>query len=254
MTASRRKWHGGNLPRETHSTGWRGPGLAFFCAAVAMAGTAFPALAADRSLADTLTKMDQAATRFKGLSANVEYVSHMEAIHEDDSESGTILVKRPRPKELRVKISIEKPDQKVAVTDGNKVDVYYQRSGEIQRLELGHRRSLVDMILALGFGGNSRELQNDYSVRLVGPETAAGESATRLELIPKSPDMLDQWKKIDLWISDKSGYTVQQKFYEHGKDYTLITYTSVQLNPEISDAQFKLDAPKGTKREILNKK
>ena len=66
--------------------------------------------------------------------------------------------------------------------------------------------------------------------------------------------MLQQWKNIDLWISDKSGYTVQQKFYEHGRDYTLITYTSVQFNPEIPDSKFNLDVPKGTKREPLNKK
>jgi len=232
---------------------WRGPELALICAVAATLGT-FRATAADHSLADTLAKMDQAASRFKGLSAKVEYVSHMEAIHEDDSESGTILVKRSHPKDLHVKIAIDKPDPKVAVTDGNKVDVYYPRSGEIQRLELGHRRTLVDLILALGFGGNSQELQNAYEVKLGGPETVAGESTTRLELVPKSPDMLQQWKNIDLWISDKSGYTVQQKFYEHGKDYTLITYTGVQLNPEIPDAAFKLDVPKGTKREPLNKK
>ena len=230
------------------------PFLAFslcLCASVVN----MPAVAAaDHSLADTLAKMDQAASRFKGLSAKVEYLSHMEAIHEDDSESGNILVKRQRPKDLHVKIAIDKPDPKVAVTDGKKVDVYYPRSGEIQRLELGHRRSLVDLILALGFGGNSRELQNAYEVSLGGPETVAGESATRLELVPKSLDMLHQWKKIDLWISDKSGYTVQQKFYENGKDYTLITYTSVQFNPVIPDSQFNLDVPKGTKREPLNKK
>ena len=252
MTASRRKGDGGKLARETHSM--RGYLLALFCAAAAITGTPFRAAAADHSLADTLAKMDQASTRFKGLSANVVYGSHMEAIHEDDSESGTILVKRPKPKDLHVKISIEKPDPKVAVADGGKVEVYYPRSGEIQRIELGHRKSLVDMILTLGFGGTSRELQNDYAVKLVGPETVAGESATRLELIPKMPDMLEQWKKIDLWISDKSGYTVQQKFYDRGKDYTLITYTGVRLNPEIADSAFKLEVPKGTKRETVIKK
>jgi len=224
------------------------------CAAAAFAEAPSRATAADHSLADALARMDQAATRFKTLSANVQDLSHMEAIHEDELQSGAILVKRSRPKDLHVKISIDKPDRKVAVTDGKTVDVYYPRSGETQRLELGHRRSLVDMILALGFGGTSRELENDYQVTLGGSETVAGESATRLELVPKSPDMLEEWKKIDLWISDKSGYTVQQKFYEHGKDYTLITYTGVRLNPEIDDAAFKLDVPKGTKRVILNKK
>jgi outer membrane lipoprotein-sorting protein len=208
--------------------------------------------AAERTLADAMGKMDQAAAGFKGLSANVEYVSHMDAIHEDDSEVGTMLVKRPNANSLHVKIAIEKPDPKVAVTDGKKVEVYYPRSGEAETILLDHRKSQVNMILALGFGGTSRDLQRAYDVKLLGSDTVGGESAIRLELTPKSKDMLEQWKKIELWISDKSGFTLQQKFYDRGKDYTLITYTKIQPNPEIPESAFNL--PKGTKREPLNKK
>jgi outer membrane lipoprotein-sorting protein len=236
--------------------GWYRSEWKLFCAAAAMAGMAFPVPAADPTLAGTLAKMDQAAFRFKGLSANVSSVQHMEAIHEDDLQSGTMLVKRAHPKDLHVRISFEKPDAKVAVADGNKVELYYPRSGEIQTVLLGKKRSLVGMVLMLGFGGTAKELQDAYNVALGGAETVAGESATRLELVPKSTDMQEQWKKIDLWISDKGGYAVQQKFYEHGKDYTLITYTNVRLNPDIPESAFnlKLEAPKGTKLEPLNKK
>jgi outer membrane lipoprotein-sorting protein len=219
-------------------------------AAVALAGAA----AAGRSLAETLAKMDEAAAQFKGFSANVEHVHHMDAIHEDETDSGTILVKRPKPKDLHVRIEFVKPDPKVAVIDGSKVEVYYPHSGEIDRYDLGRRRSLLDMFVAQGFGGTSRDLQRDYTVKLGGAETVAGESATRLELIPKAAEMLEQWKRVDLWISDKSGNTLQQKLYENGKDYHLITYTNIKLNPEIPDSAFKLEVPKGTKREILIKK
>jgi len=252
MTGRRgKRSRGGILVRKSHGKRPRGAALPLLCVALAIAMAPFGA-AAGPTLAETLAKMDQASSHFKGLSANVEYVSHMEAIHEDDPESGTILVKRPKPNELHVKIAIEKPDPKIAVTDGSKVEVYYPRSEEIQKIELGHKKSLVDMILTLGFGGTSRQLQSAYEVKLAGTETVSGESATRLELIPKSPDMLAQWKKIDLWISDKSGNTLRQKFYENGGDYTLITYTKLQPNPEVPDSAFNL--PKGTKRETLNKK
>ena len=45
-----------------------------------------------------------------------------------------MLVKRPKPNDLHVKISIEKPDVKVAITDGNEVRVYYPNSGEIDKI------------------------------------------------------------------------------------------------------------------------
>jgi outer membrane lipoprotein-sorting protein len=47
---------------------------------------------------------------------------------------------------------------------------------------------------------------------------------------------------------------VQQKLYEKGKDYILITYTNIELNPTIPDSAFHLDVPKGTKKEILLRK
>jgi len=223
------------------------------CAAVASIAV-LTASAANQTLEQTFAKMDQAASHFKGLSANLEYVQHMEAIHEDDAQTGTILVKRANRRDLHVKISIDKPEKKVAVADGNKVQVYYPSSGEEQELALGQRRSLVDMILTLGFGGSSDELMRAYDVRLGGADTVAGESATRLELIPKSKELLEQWKKIDLWISDKSGNAVQQKFYERGRDYTIFTYTKLQPNPDIQDSAFKLEVPKGTVKKPLNKK
>jgi outer membrane lipoprotein-sorting protein len=222
-----------------------------FCAAVA-AIAAFPVTAAGPTLDQTLAKMDQVSSRFKGLSAKVEYMQHMEAIHEDDSQTGTILVKRANRQDLHVKTSIEKPEPKVAVADGKKVEVYYPSSGEEQTVSLGAKRSFVSMILTLGFGGSSKELQSAYDVKLGGADTVAGESATRLELVPKSKEMRDQWIKIDLWISDRTGYAVQQKFYERGKDYTQITYTGVQPRSDIPDTEFSL--PKGVPKQPLNKK
>jgi len=220
-------------------------------AAVAVAA-ALPASAAGLTLDQALAKIDQVASHFKGLAANIETLQHMEAIHDNDSQTGTILVKRPNRNSLHVKIAIEHPDKKVAYADGNKVDVYYPSSQEIQEVALGHRKSLVDMILTLGFGGSSKELLADYKVTLGGPDTVAGKSATRLELDPTSADMKEQWKKIELWIADDTGYAVQQKFFEKGNDYTLITYTNVQPRSDIPDSEFTL--PKGAKKEPLNKK
>jgi outer membrane lipoprotein-sorting protein len=222
-----------------------------FVAAVAISA-ALPASAAGLTLEQALAKMDQVAAHFKGLSANIQTAQHMEAIHEDDTQTGTILVKHPGRNSLHVKIAIEQPEKKVAYADGNKVDVYYPSSQEIQEVALGHRKSLVDMILTLGFGGNSKELLADYKVTLGGSDTVLGKNATRLELDPTSPDMKEQWKKIELWISDETGYAVQQKFFEKGNDYTLITYANVQPKSDIPDSEFML--PKGAKKEPLNKK
>ena len=206
-------------------------------------------------LAAVFARIDAAASRFKGLTANIRRVDHEEVIHEEDVETGTIKVKRQKPKELLVRMDIQGTNPKQAVVNGSKAQVYYPNNpGEIQELELGKKKSLVDQYLALGFGGSSSDLRAAYVVKPCGEETVAGEATTRLELTPKSSELLDAWKRIDLWISDKGGYAVQQKLYEKGKDYILITYTNIELNPTIPDSAFHLDVPKGTKKEILLRK
>ena len=206
-------------------------------------------------LAAVYARIDAAAARFKGLTANIRRLDHMEVIHEEDVETGTIKVKRQKPKELLVRMDIQGTNPKQAVVNGCKAQVYYPNNpGEIQELELGKKKSLVDQYLALGFGGSSSDLRAAYVVKPGGEETVAGEATTRLELTPRSSELLDAWKRIDLWISDKGGYAVQQKLYEKGKDYILITYTNIELNPTIPDSAFHLDVPKGTKKEILLRK
>ena len=225
------------------------------CAAVAIAPSVVAAdLTPAEALAKTLAKMDEAAARFKGFSAQLERVSHQDAIHEHEIETGKILVKRLKGKDLHVRIEFEKPESKLAVFNGNKVEVYYPKSGLIQTYELGRSKSMVDVLVALGFGGNSKDLLKDYTVELGGPETVAGEITTRLQLIPKTQIMLEQYKRVELWISDKSGYTVRQKFYPSGKDYDQATYTNVKSNVDVPDSAFRLEPPKGTKRETVIKK
>jgi outer membrane lipoprotein-sorting protein len=70
----------------------------------------------------------------------------------------------------------------------------------------------------------------------------------RLELIPKSREVAQQFPKIELWISEATGYPVQQKLYQTGGDYMLVTYSDVVINPSLPDSAFKLNAPKGVKR------
>lgn len=228
--------------------------LALICALAAALIPGIGARAADDPLAAVLGRIDGNAANFKTLTAKFTMVHHEAVLHEEETEVGAIWVKRPKPKELKMKIEIQPPNPKMVLVDGKYADVYYPNNpGDIQRIELGRQRSLVDQYLALGFGGNSRELMNAFSVKLGGPETVAGQKTTRLELTPKSPDVAT-WKRIDIWISDAAGYTVQQKVFEAGKDYNVITYTNVEQNPAIADTVFKLPAPKGTKREVLIKK
>jgi outer membrane lipoprotein-sorting protein len=209
--------------------------------------------AEDSSLAATLARMDEAAAKFKGLQADVQKISHMAVINEDTVEAATIAVKRPKPNDIRVLFDFKPPNPKQVAIAGVKAAIYYPEINTVQEWDMGKDRSLVEQFMLLGFGSNSKDLGSAYSIRLGGPETVAGQKATRIELIPKSQDVLEHLKRVDLWISDTMGIAVQQKLFEPGGDYLLATYTNIKLRLNLPDSAVKLDLPKSVKREYPQK-
>jgi len=203
-------------------------------------------------LASVFARMDQAAPKFKGLRADMKRVSHTAVINEDSTETGKIVVKVPKPHEYKMLITFEQPDKKLVGIAGTNADMFLPKANEVQTCNFGKgHRAEVEQFLRLGFGSNSKELQEAYTVTYGGQETAAGEKTNRIVLVPKSADVGNMFQKFELWIADASGISVQQKMHEKGGNYTLATYPNMKLDPNVSDADVRLNLPKGvTKRSI----
>lgn len=220
----------------------------------ALLGPQVGAAAADNSLQAVFSRMDQASARFKGLKAEMRKLAHTEVINEDSVDTGSIVVRVPKPHDLRMLIDFQQPDQKKVMIAGTKVDIYYPKTEIVQEIDLGrNHRSQVEQFLLLGFGSSSKDLLDAYSIKLGGPETIAGEPTSRIELIPKSKELLAQFPKFELWISDQTGISVQQKMYQPGGDYSLATYTKMQTKVNIPESEVKLNLPKGVHWEYPQK-
>ncbi len=215
--------------------------LFFLCAAAA--------LAADNPLQATFARMDSVADGFKGLKANIRRVSHLDVINDDTVENGTILVRRTNPKDLKMLLDIQSPPNPLkAYIGGGKVQVFYPNSNLVQEYEFGKARSMRDQLMSLAFGSSSKDLVTFYRVRLVGEDKAAGQNATAIELTPKDKELAAHFPKIDLWIADASGNILQQKMYQPGGDYMMMTYTDIHLMP-VPESSVKLDVPKNARWE-----
>jgi len=222
--------------------------------ALVMTGLLVRAVSAgDDLLKATLARMDHAAAGFTGLTAHLRKVAHTAVINDDSPDDGTIVLKRPKPHDVRMLFDVKEPEPKTYAIDPRKVQIYLPRSQTVQEYDLGKYRSMVDQFLLLGFGSTSAEMARDYSISLGGPDTVGPVKATRLVLVPKSPEMLKYIKQVGLWISDSTGIPVQQKFDAPGGDYNLATYTEIMLNPKLPDSAVTLKLPKGVKREYPQK-
>lgn len=216
---------------------------AFFVYGAAV--TASPTDSAPK-LKEVLSRMDQAATQFRSMSAKITRVKHTAVLNNDDEESGTVYMKKNGPR-LQALLDITKPDKKTSVVEGREVQVYYPNMKQVNIYDAGKNGEQLEQFLSLGFGTSGSDLEKTYTMRVVGTETVNGEKSVHLELTPKSAEATKLVKKIDLWVGEHN-YPVQEKIYEPSGDYDLWTYSDVQINGKVRDQDVKLKLPNGVKR------
>jgi len=208
--------------------------------------------AATDPLENLLGRMDQAAASFHTMSANVRWVEHTAVINDDTVDTGSMFLKRSK-RDMRMRVEFLEPDRKSVALHEAKLEIYYPKMQTVEEYDIGSHRDLFEVFLLVGFGTSGKDLAAAYSMKVLGEEEVSGQKTTRIELVPKSPEVLKNLKKLELWISQSEVYPVQQKFYLPAGDYKLVTYTSVRMNPPLSDAELKLRLSKDVKRVFPQK-
>jgi hypothetical protein len=214
---------------------------------------ALSAYGADPALQAVYQRMDKAAANFKGCIADVVKIHHLAIIDTgDEKEAGTIAVRKLNHTFQLLEKFL--PDGEQVELDGTRVQIYHPRTNTLNSDDLGRKyHGLMEEVMLIGLGGNSKDLLAGYQVALGGPEIAGGQAATRLILIPNDPQLLKTFPKFEVWYSDVTGIAVQQKWYDQGfADYTVQTYTNMKIGT-VTDAQVKLVLPKDVHREHLFK-
>jgi|ERR1035438_6395015 outer membrane lipoprotein-sorting protein len=206
-------------------------------------------IAADQ-LQQTLAKMDEAAASFKGLTADMNKVHYTFVIQEEDKSSGTIVVRRPKPKDMQMLMSIKEPAPQQISYMGHTAQQYNPKTNIDSIYDVDKKYgAAVNEFMLLGFGASPKDLQQVYSIALAATETVEGQKTTKLELTPKKPDTTIHLTKADLWISDQTGIAIQQQLHFAGGDYDLATYSNMKINPNIPESAVKLNMPANVKTE-----
>jgi outer membrane lipoprotein-sorting protein len=205
-----------------------------------------------QTVASVLVRMDKAAAGFRAMTGKLRKTEYTAVLNDTSVESGEICLLRSG-RELLMRTEILEPEPRSIGFDDSRVQVYYPKIQTVQIYDLGRQRSLVDQFLVLGFGSSGAELTRNYTVKLLGEEVVGGQRASRLELVPKSAQVAEQIRGVELWIPLEAGYPIQQKFLQPGGDYYLVTYSEVKINPNVPESGFRLRLPPGVKKEYPQK-
>jgi len=196
------------------------------------------------STQSVLERMDRAAAAFHGMTASVRHVTHTAVINDDSTETGAVKMRKVRAGEVEGLIDFTSPDRKIYLFKGRKAQIYTPASKTVQVYDLGKHGEQLDQFLMIGFGTAKEELQRGYDISVLSQDTVGGQATTHLQLIPRSKEALNYVKRMDLWISDATGYPVQEKLLQPSGDSLLVVYDEVKINPPLSEADMKLDLPK----------
>lgn len=215
--------------------------------ALVLLAAAVPAFA--QNLQAVLASMDAAAPTFRAMTAKMDRISHVAVIDDNSSEEATVRVVRPKGRDLRVAIDFTKPDNKQVAIGDRKAEVFYPKTNTVQEWDLGKYKSLVDQFVLLGFGTSGKDLARNYGLTYLKEDTVQGQKCARIELLPKSAQVKQNYKRIELCVATPGGYPVQQKLFEASGNYTSISYSNVKLNPDLKPEQVALKLPANVKRE-----
>jgi outer membrane lipoprotein-sorting protein len=202
-----------------------------------------------QSVEAVLSRMDQAAPGFHGMTADVEMKTYTAILSDTATENGTLKMQRLKTGEVRAVIDFSgQTSARIIEFLGSIVRIYYPNLKTYQDYGVGKNSDVLNQFLLLGFGSSGKQLAQSYQITMEGSEKVAGQDTTKLLLLPKDAKVKEHLAKIEMWVPENAAYPVQQQFYEPSGNYRTVTYTNIKINPPMHGVlEYKL--PKGVKKQ-----
>ena len=214
---------------------------------IAVLSAFFAMVAQAETLTEVLTRMDQSAREFRSVSTKMKRMQYTAVIDERSEMEGVMRIRRGKGGTVGV-IEFLPPEQRTVFISGKNIQVFYPKANSVEIYDASKYVSNIDQFLLLGFGTTSAELNKSYTMRVAGTETIGSVQATRLELTPKAGELKNLITKIELWIPAGQSNPIQEKVTEPSKNYELVTYSEIRVNPNLPDSAFELKLPGGVKK------
>jgi outer membrane lipoprotein-sorting protein len=198
-------------------------------------------------LEKVLAQMDAAARQFRTTQASFTWTQYNKVINDmTDTQEGRIYFRRSG-KEIQMAADIGKPDQKQVRFAEGKIQVYQPRIEQLDVYDARAHREEFESFLVLGFGSGGHDMVKSFEVTNLGTETLEGTATAKLNLVPKSEKIKQQFSHIILWIDPARGISLQQQLFEGSGDYRTAKYSHIEVNQRIPDSIFKLKTTSRTK-------
>jgi outer membrane lipoprotein-sorting protein len=203
------------------------------------------AVFAAADLQTVLAQLNASAARFHSASASFEQVNEMtEPIPDKDVLNGNIYTEhRGNSVQLGIHLATEngKPAPKVIVIKGGVFSMYEKLTNQLTTSKKAGKYESYLSLVSVGSGTN---LEANWNITYQGAETMNGVMVTKLDLVPKDPEVLKLFRKVTIWIDPERGVSLKQYFDQGQGQSKTVVYSNIKLNESLpGDAfSFKTDS------------
>jgi len=150
------------------------------------------------------------------------------------NESGELYLRKPG----KMRWEYKNPAGKLFLSDGKLVYFYNPATNRAEKTRL---REAEDMRAPLAFLLGKLDFEKDFTGFQMKSETA---STTTVTVVPKSDKL--PYRQVEFTVNPLKSYAIE-KLVITGQDSGLLTFTfsSEQVNPNVSERLFRFDLPKG---------
>ena len=198
-------------------------------------------------LPSILERMDRSAAEFHSLSAGMKRVQFTAVLSESSEMDGAVRLQRTKGGTQGI-VEFKQPEERTVFINGKQVQIYYPKANTVEIYDTSKYTSNMDQILLLGFGTSAAELKKSYDIKDGGVQKIDSADTTRIELTPRSAEMKKLITKIELWIPEGQSNPVRAKFSEPSKNYELVDYSNIQVNPTLPASAFAWKLPASVKK------
>lgn len=203
---------------------------------------------APASLESVLTSMDKAADKFQTTEADFVWDQFTKVVEQTETQKGKIYFRRAG-KEVQMMADVTGPDpkdKKSVLFADSKFQLYEPKPDQVTIRNTANNPE-VESYLVLGFGGRGHDLSKSFDVTYLGSEKLGDVQTEKINLVPKSEKVRNNFNHIILWIDPNRGISVQQQLITPNEDYRLAKYSNIEVNQKIPDNAFKLKTTGKTK-------
>jgi outer membrane lipoprotein-sorting protein len=194
---------------------------------------------------EVLAKMRQAAREAKTLQATIGIVSRETGVGgEADHASGRFYFKQGNQQQDRILINLveglgDNAEKTDILISGQNIDLYRPR---VNQVEHTCRQSATSDLGIQGSFTTYERITLNFRISYLGEKQLRGQVTPKLLLTPKRQDFSADVQAIYAWI-DAQTWLPLRVLIKSPRRETTIDWSQVQVNPQLPDTKFRLNAP-----------